>query len=79
MLGYIVATIGLSIAAAVVYGYFREDWAGSFSLGALVAAWVTLVLGTFAAWEYLGLEKLLDDEIESRTGIWRYDEPSGRL
>jgi hypothetical protein len=46
-----------------------QDWGGGFTLSGLIIAVFTMLLALIAVSEYLGLEKVIDDELESNLDL----------
>lgn len=62
--------IGILISAVVgiVYGVLRADWPGAFALSSLIVTCFALLLGFFSASDYLGLDRIVDDQIDMESG-----------
>ncbi|MCJ1378244.1 hypothetical protein MMC17_001341 [Xylographa soralifera] len=62
------AAIMTSAAAGIVYGTLRNDWPGAFTLSSLLVTCLALLLAFFSAGEYLGLDRIVDDQIDIESG-----------
>lgn len=67
-----VTVVIFSICWGVGYAVPTSEWGDAFTLSALLVACFTLLLTVAAISQYLGFERLIDDEIAARSGNYRY-------
>ncbi|MCJ1395204.1 hypothetical protein MMC18_008087 [Xylographa bjoerkii] len=60
-----------SVVVGVIYGVLQSDWPGAFTLATFLVACLALLLAFFSASEYLGLGRLVDDQIDIESGKQR--------
>lgn len=74
------AVLQFSVVAGILYGVLTQDWGSAFTLCALIVACFASFLALFSAYQYLGLERLVDDDITSRAdGVIKLEEGQGLL
>lgn len=56
----------------MVYGALIGDWGEAFILGVLLVLCLALLLSLVVGYQYIGLEKIIDDEIAHRTKTYKY-------
>lgn len=61
-----------SLACGVAYAIPTDAWGDAFTLSGLLVACFALLLAVVAIYQYLGFERLIDDEIAARSGNYRY-------
>lgn len=67
-----VTTVIFSLVCGVAYAIPTEAWGDAFTLSGLLVACFALMLAIIAIYQYLGFERLIDDEIASRSGTYKY-------
>jgi hypothetical protein len=65
-------TVIFSLACGVAYALPTNSWGDAFTFSGLLVACFALLLAVIAIYQYLGFEKLIDDEIAARAGSYRY-------
>lgn len=63
LLIFIVFSLAVGLAA---YGIPTRDWGGAFTLSSLIVACLALILAVFALNQYLGMERLYDDDVNGQ-------------
>lgn len=65
-------TVVFSLVCGVAYAIPTEAWGDAFTLSGLLVACFALLLAVIAIYQYLGFERLIDDEIAARSGNYKY-------
>ena len=66
------AALVFSLVCGIAYAIPTQAWGDAFTLSSLLVACFALLLAVVAIYQYLGFEKLIDDEITARSGDYTY-------